>query len=362
MKNALTLIGFWLALLPSMASGQCTLANYTTMTLIGPGSFPYYAPSPGITVTASAPGVPTLGNFSYPCNGQSFTCTSPSWWLNSATQVITLGFSCPIAKFSVVINGTNLGEVITFTGNSGTTTLSDYCTSFSTVLPNQLIDNITPATGTLITVNNPSGATSYQITHNGVGSGSRISVLDCFVCATPFAATMTAFDAVYRPDLGDVMLHWETSMEPNSNGFEVQHSLDGEIWDVLGLVPSEGNEQHGANYGFPHLKPVQGMNYYRLRQVDQNADYHFSEIKTVNLSTDAAEALIFPNPATGRFEVRAAGRKGSLEITDMLGRHVRTHRFDSQLELDMSGDARGIYQIKITDQRNATTTQRLVLQ
>jgi hypothetical protein len=224
---------------------------------LGPANFPYFAAGPGITVTASATGVPTLGNFSYTCGAQSFACASPTWWLNATNHVLTLGFSCPIAKFSVVVNGTNQGEVFTFTGNAGVTTLSDYCTNnFSTVLPHQLIDNATPATGTLITVNNNVGATSYQITHNGVGSGSRISVLNCFVCATPFAVNLAGFSANYRSDLQDVVLDWQSVSEVNARGFEVQHSLDGEVWDVLGFVESLGDGNGAGNYQFVHPNPI----------------------------------------------------------------------------------------------------------
>lgn len=362
MKRIFTFLVFLFPLLPSVLFAQCTLANWTSVANLGPANFPYFAAGPGITVTASAPGVPTLGNSSYTCGAQTFACASPTWWLNSTGHILTLGFSCPIARFSVVVNGTNQGEIFTFTGNAGTTTLTDYCTNnFSTVLPHQLIDNAVPATGTLITVNNNVGATSYQISHNGVGSGSRISVLNCFVCAGPFAVNMTSFAANYQPDLQDVMLNWETVSEVDARGFEVQHSLNGDVWDVLGFVESVGAAQ-GGTYSFTHAQPVQGSNLYRLRIVDQNADYRFSEIQSVDMSPVNPEASIYPNPSEGRFQVRAAGRKGSLSVTDLLGRVVYTQAFDSQLELDLGVQPKGVYLVKITDQRNHTTSQRLVLE
>ncbi len=363
MKRAITLLVFLFVLFPTLLLAQCTLANYTSVANLGPSNFPYFAAGPGITITASAPGVPTLGNTSYTCGAQTFACASPAWWLNATNHILTLNFSCPIARFSVVVNGTNLGEVFTFTGNAGTTTLTDYCTTnFGLVLPHQLRDNASPATGTLITVNNNVGATSYQISHNGVGSGSRISVLNCFVCASPFALNMSSFAANYRSDLQDVILDWSTTSEVDADGFEVQHSLDGEVWDVLGFVNSVGTPDAGGTYSFAHAQPVQGSNFYRLRLVDRNANYEFSEVQTIDMSPIRPETTIFPNPTSGAFEVRAAGRKGNLVVTDLLGREVYSHAFDSQLQLDLSAHSKGVYQVKITDQRNHTTSQRLVLQ
>ncbi len=363
MKKAITLLSLLLVFYSGSLSAQCTLANFTSVANLGPANFPYFAAGPGITVTASAPGVPTLGNTSYTCGAQTFACASPTWWLNATNHVLTLTFSCPIGRFSVVVNGTNQGEIFTFTGNAGTTTLSDYCTTnFGTVLPHQLRDNAVPATGTLITVNNNVGATSYQITHNGVGSGSRISVLNCFVCASPFAVNLVNFSANYRSDLQDVALDWQTSSEDNARGFEVQHSLNGEDWEVLGFVESVGTGNGFGNYNFVHPQPVQGSNFYRLRMVDQNGEFQFSQIQTINMSPENPEATIFPNPTSGQFEVRAAGRKGNLEVTDMLGRQVYQHPFDSQAVIDLGSQRPGVYQVKITDQRNRSTSQRIVLQ
>lgn len=365
MKKTFTFLMLVSLLLWGESRGQtaCTLGNYQSAALLGPSSFPFFSSGTGITVSISAPGVPTLGNSSYACGGQTFACASPTWWQNSTGHIITVNFSAPIAKFSVVINGTNQGEVLTFTGNAGTTTLSDYCTAgFSTLAPNQLIDNIVPATGTLITVNNSTGATSYVISHNGTGSGSRISLLDCFVAAAPFDVRYGDFTADYRPELQDVKLRWETQTENNARGFEVQHSTDGEVWDALGFVDAVGNSSSLHPYDFVHVSPVEGPNYYRLRQVDRDANYSFSEVRTLHLESRGMEATIFPNPSTGRFEVRAMGRKGSLEVTDLVGRSVLQHSFDSQLQLDLVNEASGVYLVKITDQHSRTTSQRLVIQ
>lgn len=338
---------------------QCNLGNYTSVPNLSATSFPYFSPSSGITVTASTSGVPTLSNVSYSCNSQTFACASPAWWINSSTGVITLGFSCPISSFTVVINGTNQGEIITFSGNAGTTSLSNYCTAgFSTVLPNQLIDNITAATGTIITVNNPTGATQYQITHNGTGSGSRVSLLDCFVCASPFAENNLAFSASYRQELQDVKLDWQLYLQQDLDGFEIQHSLNGIDWQAIGNILATASSE----YNFIHEKPSVGSNYYRLQFQNQDGNEQFSQIEQVNVAGLSDLAMIVPNPNNGQFELIATGRKGQLELTDILGKLVLRQNFEENAVLDLRNHPKGSYLLRIKDQYERQTVQRIVIE
>ncbi|MBI1224652.1 MAG: T9SS type A sorting domain-containing protein [Bacteroidetes bacterium] len=171
----------------------CDLTTYQSATLIGPGDFPYTSPGTGVTVSVSTD-VTTISNTTYSCDGNSFACSNPAWWLNSASQSIVLTFSAPVTDFSVVVNGTNQDELFTFTAATGTISLDNFCTASFAVTGggNQLVDNVSTTTGTLITVLNPTGSTQYTITHNGVGAGSRITLLDCFQnepgCVNPFVS------------------------------------------------------------------------------------------------------------------------------------------------------------------------------
>jgi hypothetical protein len=142
----------------------------------------------------------------------------------------------------------------------------------------------------------------------------------------------------------------------------VQHSLDGTAWETLGFVQGVGVNGAPQNYGYLHAAPVQGPNYYRLRMVDQDGHDEFSEVKTIDVAGADELATIFPNPTNGHFEVRSIGRKGQLEVTDMLGRFILRSEFDNQLELDLGDQAPGVYWIKIVDQDQHSSMQRLVLQ
>ena len=353
-------LGLGLGMAGGSLYGQCTPANFNSVTSISASSYPYTSSGSGVTVSAALSGITTLSNVGYTCNGTMYNMSSPAWWPNTSTGTITLTFSCAVSSFTVLINGTDTGEIFTFTPNAGSVTLSNYCTLFSTVSANQLIYNGSASSGTIITVNNTLGATQYVLRHNGVGSGSRMSLLDCFVCATVLPAELGVFEADYRAASKDVDLRWE-AMDADG-GFEVEHSVDGNAWVKVGFVGSRGMRGEKAGYDFLHGQPTDGVNFYRLKLMDEDGNYTLSETREVFVASALVGATIFPNPNNGVFEVVASGRKGRLAVMDALGRVVEAHAFDGSLQLDLSRFEKGVYQVEIVDGQQLRSVQKVVVQ
>ncbi|MDT8413291.1 MAG: hypothetical protein RQ875_12570, partial [Vicingaceae bacterium] len=182
-----------LMVLPLITKAQspCNLSNYNSIYNIPATSYPYYSAGSGITVSASAPGVATLSDVSYTCNGQSFPTSNPAWWLNNATQAITLTFSAPVSSISITFNGANSCEEFYFASNCGTVSLSNFCNSGYSLINGGtgLLYNNTAASGNMVTISVPGGATVFTLTHNGCGAGSRIALMDCIVPATGGGST-----------------------------------------------------------------------------------------------------------------------------------------------------------------------------
>lgn len=178
------------------SQSPCNLSNFTGAYVLNANDYPYFSPGSGVTVSVTNVGVPTLNNFTYNCNGQAFATTTPAFWINAAapTQSLTFNFSQPVCTFSIIVNGTNLNEIFYFATAAGTISLSDFCTAGFTAINGGTALQCTQsaATGTLITVNNPVGSTSYTLTHSGTGSGSRYALVDCFVVCSVQQADFTA--------------------------------------------------------------------------------------------------------------------------------------------------------------------------
>jgi hypothetical protein len=92
------------------------------------------------------------------------------------------------------------------------------------------------------------------------------------------------------------VLDWITSSETNNKEFDIQWSTDGVNFTTVGVVPSQGNSTTNVGYSFTHDHPTEGVNYYRLKQVDKDNASSYSAIVTIVVNTNG-NPFLYPNPA-----------------------------------------------------------------
>ncbi|MEL6656747.1 MAG: T9SS type A sorting domain-containing protein [Bacteroidota bacterium] len=123
-----------------------------------------------------------------------------------------------------------------------------------------------------------------------------------------------------------VTLEWSTENEENNSGFEVEHSIDGRTWQVLGFVSGSGYSEALKEYQYDHLNPALGKNLYRLRQWDFDGSSTYSKIVAVNLSTAETLVRLYPNPVVETFWIEFSkdfiGQNVKVELLDLTGRRV----------------------------------------
>jgi len=125
-----------------------------------------------------------------------------------------------------------------------------------------------------------------------------------------------------------VRLDWTTATETNNKGFFIERSADGERWQSLGFVAGQGNSIASVSYSFLDEKPLPGINYYRLLQVDFDGRETFSAIVPVTLEDRPGKLSIYPNPVTAGSECLITypfsddEATASLRILDAIGRQV----------------------------------------
>src|SRR5688500_8007028 len=79
-----------------------------------------------------------------------------------------------------------------------------------------------------------------------------------------------------------VLLNWQTEIELNNKEFVVERSLDGVNFSVIGTVASKavaGNSDTSLSYLFEDNLPINGVSYYRLKQVDKSDDNRYSKVR-----------------------------------------------------------------------------------
>ncbi len=162
---------------------------------------------------------------------------------------------------------------------------------------------------------------------------------------------------------GAVQLDWATATEIDNDHFEVQRSQDGRDWEVIGVVNGAGTTVEEQVYDFSDFKPYVGNSYYRLRQVDYDGKFAYTDIILVNVRLEPISLNVYPNPIEDIFTVDIKGinanEETSYSIISLQGAYVgqgiliadEAGRINEQLSLSY-GQPSGIYILRVaTSQR-----------
>jgi PKD repeat protein len=96
----------------------------------------------------------------------------------------------------------------------------------------------------------------------------------------------------------DVNLLWETATELNNLGFEIERGIEAENFVTIGFKEGNGTTTEKQSYTFQDRIDSEGKIYYRLKQVDFDGSYQYSNIVEVDLTSPLNFSLSqnYPNP------------------------------------------------------------------
>ncbi len=121
-----------------------------------------------------------------------------------------------------------------------------------------------------------------------------------------------------------VALLWQTASETNNKGFEIERSLDAKNFEKIGFVQGNGTTQSISNYNFIDENPIEGVNYYRLKQLDEpiGENFEYSNIVAVSTQKSSYEAVkLFPNPVNDQLTIENG--QGQIIIYNVVGQVMR---------------------------------------
>lgn len=143
-----------------------------------------------------------------------------------------------------------------------------------------------------------------------------------------------------------IQLDWTTYSEKNNFGFDILRSKDGKTFEKIGFVPGNGTSVRELNYRMVDSSPLEGSNYYQLKQVDLDGTYQYSVIRAVE-QVMPTSVKVYPNPVKDFLTLDFNGNKltGLLVIIDAVGRTVFQSPLDQadQKVINVSTLAPGIY-------------------
>ena len=145
-----------------------------------------------------------------------------------------------------------------------------------------------------------SGATQYVT----IGTVSAV---------TPLPVELLDFAGILNNNKVD--LSWSTATEKKTDRFEVQRSIDAIDFKTIGAVQAAGNSNKVLKYSSVDGSPLNGVSYYRLKILDDDATYDYSNIISVNVIKDKnIKFIVYPNPNKGEFTADISGIENNHEV------------------------------------------------
>ncbi|SDE04211.1 Por secretion system C-terminal sorting domain-containing protein [Dyadobacter soli] len=165
-------------------------------------------------------------------------------------------------------------------------------------------------------------AASASASANGVSVNWVLGTLNSFSELSVLPVKLVSFEGRLNA-AGLAELHWKTAEEVNNLGFEIQKSLDGKSWELLGWVDGAVNSNAEKSYQFVD-QGFATTSYYRLRQVDMDDSYTYSKIVCVIPEKESLDRFyVYPNPSRDeKVKIKMPERTQRLLLFDQLGNRL----------------------------------------
>ena len=161
----------------------------------------------------------------------------------------------------------------------------------------------------------------------------------------------------------EVLISWTTATEENNDYYQVEYSTDGVNFEVIAEITGAGTSDIENNYRYTHYAPANGMNYYRIRQVDFNGEFSFTSIMAVEMSNGEEQVISF-SPATAQLDVTVSEEElAQVVVFDMNGRVVaqQSNNGHSLVSINLDNLQSGIYVCSVKNTKGFVSTQKFFL-
>ena len=149
---------------------------------------------------------------------------------------------------------------------------------------------------------------------------------------SPVPVELNSFTA--SVENSNVSLNWKTETEKNNSGFTIQRKTEGQLpdggitdWTNIGFVKGQGTTTEENSYSFTDRDLTSGQYQYRLKQIDLDGSFNYSDAVQVSISVPQNFSLEqnYPNPfnpsTTITYHVPKTGFV-TLKVYDVLGHEV----------------------------------------
>ena len=181
----------------------------------------------------------------------------------------------------------------------------------------------------------------------------------------PLPVTWLSFEVQKKGEASN--LKWVTAQEFNNAGFYVERSADGRLFETIGTVDAQVGPRNFNEYIFLDESPLRGMNYYRIKQMDVDGKFDYSDVRSLSF-TDAGVVLnLWPNPATESIHIEMPDgitASGEIKLINSAGVLVMSKTFekeDLENSLDLRNVSPGLYSLIIESPESRYISKIVVL-
>ncbi len=203
---------------------------------------------------------------------------------------------------------------------------------------------------------NPEGKTSvdFAVTTDAASFAAlRFRIIYKTMAALP--VTIISFSGEQQNNV--VHLQWQVANEININKYQLEKSADGNNYSLL-AERSAQTAGTSATYLATDESPALGYNYYRLKILDNNGKYTYSQVIKVQAGSQNSSISVYPNPITdgiirlqftnqpkGKYNIRLMNNLGQLIMQKQIERQEGNSTEPVNWNFNLS---HGIYQLQIT--------------
>ena len=167
------------------------------------------------------------------------------------------------------------------------------------------------------------------------------------------------------------LLQWRTEMEINNKEFVIERSNDLQNYIAISTIDGQGNSSIPTDYEYLDRTPLQGPNYYRIKQVDFDSKYSYSVIRRADNMIEGVQVnSVFPNPVHNQVTLEIFSERSVqtiIAVYNSLGAEVQREskklsRGMQNVSLDLSNLPAGLYKIILNIENSGMLVKRILLQ
>ena len=221
-------------------------------------------------------------------------------------------------------------------------------------------------------VSNPTANFTNDVTYTVTVTGGRCAVSDTLNLSICTALPVEELELTGDQVNSWVDLKWRTLNEENTDFFVVQRSYDNIHFEEIGQVDAAGENAGQRNYPFRDEHPYPGVNYYRIKLVDQDGATEVSNTLTLQFTGRGGLREVFPNPLSPNSSVYVnywseEEKPLTLSLFDLRGVQVQSQTVEVQsginrLHLEVGQLPEGVYLLNTRQGTLSQTTKLMILE